>query len=228
MVPRLVGAFSDGQVEESAPVGRLDVRRSVPHDVEEEVVHAGLIEDQVRELREAILGVLDPATADDVLAALLVRLPERRLVDPVRLPQDPLAEAERLEHLDRAARDAVRLSENQWPRLLVDDAGRDVGEGGELCGERQSGRAAADDQHVDNFRQRVVEGRRAAKLRTLDPRIPRPEPVQMELHRRTCPARVMGVVPWRAIEGADVRRLPAAAGRRACTRSRVVARPRAS
>ena len=63
-------------------------------------------------------------------AALVVGLPERRLIDPAGFLQHTLAEAKGLEHLHRAAGDAVSLAAQQRARLLLDDAGLDVGKGG--------------------------------------------------------------------------------------------------
>ena len=88
-----------------------------------------LVEDHVRELRQAVLGVLDPAAAHDGLRSLVIRLPESRLIDPVRLLEDTFTETERLEHLHRAACDAVGLTELEATGLLLHDSGRDVGEG---------------------------------------------------------------------------------------------------
>ncbi len=116
-------------------------------------------------------------------AVRVARLPERRLVDPVGLAFDALAEAERLEHLHRPAGDAVGLAELQRAGLLLDDAGLDVGKGGELGGERQAGGAAADDQHIDLFGQHVVAGESARRLRSVEQvGIAGAEFVELELH----------------------------------------------
>src|SRR5690606_39659554 len=58
--------------------------------------------------------------------------PERGLVDPVRLAEDLVAEAEGVEHLDRPHGDAVRLPEAERPAASLDDAGVDPGELREL------------------------------------------------------------------------------------------------
>ena len=78
-----------------------------------------------------------------------VRPPERDLVDPVRLADQAIGQAERLEHLDGAAGDAVGLADLERPVPAIDDRGRDVGERGQLRGEDQAGRTAPDDQDVD-------------------------------------------------------------------------------
>ncbi len=123
------------------------MRRGVAHGVEQEVVDTRLVEDDVRELGEAVLGILDAAAADD--RAIATGFPERGFVHPVGLAQHPLAEAECLEHLHRAARDTVGLTNQKRTGFLVDDARPDRRERGELGGERQAGRSTPDDQHVD-------------------------------------------------------------------------------
>ena len=112
-------------------------------------MHARLVENDVRKLRQSVFDILHPAAAGDVGWLLFVRLPERRLVDPAGLLQHALAEAEGMEHLDGAAGDAVGLAELQRARLLIDDTGLDAGERRQLRGEREPGRAAADDQDID-------------------------------------------------------------------------------
>ena len=85
----------------------------------------------------------------DALRARRIRLPENGLVDPAGLAQHPLGKAIGIEHLHGAAGDAVGLSHQQAARLLLDDAGLDVGKGRQLRRERQPGRSAADDQDID-------------------------------------------------------------------------------
>ena len=149
---------ADREVEELAPIVRLEARRRFTHEVEIEVVHAGLVQNHVRHFGEAILHVLDAAAADDLGAVRLVRLPERRLVDEIGLPQHAVGDAEGLEHLHRTAGDAVGLTKLDRPGFLVDDRNRDVGKGGELRRQRQAGRPAADDQDVDGLGQGVAFG----------------------------------------------------------------------
>ena len=130
-------------------------------------MHARLIEDDMRESGDSPSSTSWIRSRAKMAARLAsLRLPERRLVDPVGFAFDALAEAERLEHFHRAAGDAVGLAELQRARLLLDDAGLDVGKGGELRGERQAGRPAADDQHIDLCGQRVgARARRGASER---------------------------------------------------------------
>ena len=130
---------------------RLEPGRRFAHDVEKEVMDARLVEDDMREFRQTVLDVLHPAAADDVRGLPFVRLPERGLVDPTGFLQHALAESEGMEHLHGAAGDAVGLPEQQAARLLLDDAGLDVGKRAKLRRERQARRAAADDQDIDLF-----------------------------------------------------------------------------
>ena len=115
-------------------------------------MHPRLVQNDMRKLRQPVFGVLHPSAADDVLALLGVRLPERGLIDPAGFLQHTLAETKGLEHLHRAAGDAVGLAAQQRARLLFDDAGLDVGKGGQLGRQGQTGRPAADDEDVDFFR----------------------------------------------------------------------------
>lgn len=144
---------------------------------------ARLVEDDVREFRQPILDVLNPAAAGDLLRRQLIRLPERRFVDPIGLLQHPLAEAIGVEHLYRAAGDAVGLADQQPARLLLDDAGLDVRKLRKLGGQRQTGRSAADDENINLVR----HGARCARcLNTLggigNLGVARLKSIQMELH----------------------------------------------
>jgi hypothetical protein len=138
----------------------------------------------MRKLRQPVLDILDPAAADDGAGLGRIRLPERRLVDPAGLLHHAFGEAVGVEHLHRAAGDAVGLPQQQPVLLLLDDAGLDVGERRKLGGEIEAGRAAADDQDIDLCRNRAGRAGGANPLRGIgDFRIARLEPVQMELHR---------------------------------------------
>jgi hypothetical protein len=112
-------------------------------------MHPGLVHDDVRELGQPVLDILDPASADDVGPLIVVWVPETRLVDPVRLLEDALAEAERLKHLQGPARDSVGLADEEPTWLLIHDPGRDIGKGCELRRERQPCWSAAHDENVD-------------------------------------------------------------------------------
>ena len=115
--------------------------------------------------------------------AAIVRVgpPERDLVDPVGLADQLIGEPERLEHLDRAAGDAVGLADLQRTVLAVDDHGPDVGERRELRGEHEPGRPGPDDQDVD-LAGEARSPLRHRRMRGLDARVSGSISVQMELH----------------------------------------------
>ena len=92
-----------------------------------------------------------------------VRPPEGHRGDPVRLLDDAVREAERLERLDAARLDAVRLTAApDVPRTPLDQTCRDPRELRQLRRRDVAGRAAADDQDVDLVRElgRPTRGRR--------------------------------------------------------------------
>ena len=74
---------------------------------------------------------------------------EAHLVHPVRLAHERVGQSERLEHLDRAACNAVGVPDLQRLLAALDDARGDVGELGELRREHGSRGPGAHDQHVD-------------------------------------------------------------------------------
>ena len=174
----------DANVEQAPRIVGLEPGRRSAHDVEEEIVHARLIQNDMRKLRQPVLDILDPAAANDGVGLRRIRLPECRLVDPAGLLQHAFAEAIGVEHLHCAAGDAVGLPQQQPALLLLDDAGLDVGECRKLGGEIETSRAATDDQDIDLCRNRARRAGGANSLRGVgDFRIARLEPVQMELHR---------------------------------------------
>ena len=97
----------------------------------------------------SLVGVLGAARPDDPAGVGRIGAPERQLIDPVGLRDHTLAQAEGLEHLDRAARDPVGLPELERPGPALHDAHRDPLELSELRGQDESGRTAAHDQHID-------------------------------------------------------------------------------
>ena len=144
-------------------------------------MHARLVDDHVRALGQAVLGVLDPPAADDLRAVRGIRLPEDRFVDPVRLLEQALAEPEGPEHLDGAAGHAVGLAklERAWPAL--DDSGLDVGESGQLCREDETGRTATDDEDV-HFVRETLRRRHGIRGGRKHARVADRVAVEIELH----------------------------------------------
>jgi hypothetical protein len=98
--------------------------------------------------RQPVFGVLDAATAGNVIGPRRIRFPERRFIHPIGFAQHPFGKPESFEHLDRPAGYAIGLTDLQRAGFLVDDAGRYIPEGRQLRGKGQSRRAAPNDQHV--------------------------------------------------------------------------------
>jgi hypothetical protein len=103
----------------------------------------------VRELRQLVFGVLDAAGAFDPRSVLLRRPPEDGFVDPTSLADELLPQAESLEHLDRAAGDAVGLADLQRAVATFNQPCADAGEVRQLRGQQRPGRPAANDENVD-------------------------------------------------------------------------------
>jgi hypothetical protein len=81
----------------------------------------------VRELRQAVLGVLNPSGAHDPRAIVRRRAPEDGLVHPVRFADELRAHPEGLEHFHGAARDAIGLAELERTVAALDQSGADPG-----------------------------------------------------------------------------------------------------
>ena len=123
------------------------------HVVQQMLLQASLVDDDVRHFRQLAGGVVDAAGARDAGTVLRVGAPEDRLVDPAGFAQQGRGKSEGVEHFDRAGSDAVRVAQFERARASFDDAGGEPGKGRELRGQHQAGRAGADDQHVDGIGQ---------------------------------------------------------------------------
>ena len=66
------------RVDELQAVVGLEPRRRLAHVVEQVLLQAGLVDDEVRELRQAVLGVLDAAGAHDPRAVFAATDARRR------------------------------------------------------------------------------------------------------------------------------------------------------
>jgi len=155
-----------------AAVAGLESRRRIAHVVEQVLLHAGLVHDDVRELRQVVLGVLDPTGALDPRAICLGRAPEDGLVHPVGLADELLAQAEGVERLDRAAGDAVGLAHLERAVAPLDESRRDAWESRQLCRQQRARRTAANDEDVDGAGQLLRAHVGVAGL----------EAIQIELH----------------------------------------------
>src|SRR6185369_7906506 len=151
------------------------------HVVEQVLLHAGLVHDDVRELRQAVLGVLNASGAHDPRAIVRRRAPEDGLVHPVRFADEPRAHPESLEHFHGAARDAIGLAELERTVAALDQSGADPGKHGELRREQRPGGATADDEDVDGSG-KVRRSLRGTGWLREDVGIAGRVPVEVELH----------------------------------------------
>ncbi len=174
----VVTAGLDRQSDKIPAVVGDKPRRRFEHGVFEIRQHTRLIDDQVRKFGQAVSGILHAPGSDDFRSIVGRRTPESRLVHPVGFAHESLAQAEGVEHFNRAAGDPVRLADLQRTLAAIDDAGRDAGEGRELCGQQHPGGASANDENVRGVGQvwLVCFGGR------LDVGIARIVAVEVELH----------------------------------------------
>src|SRR5699024_5007079 len=177
---RTLGAV-DGEVDELDAVVGSDPTRRLDGELGEVVEHAGLVDDEVRELADPVLVVLGPTGADDVLGIVRVRIPKRHLRDVVALAHDLFGEAERLKSLDGTSLDAIGLTDDQTGVALLDHPSVYVRVLRELGGRDHSGRSAADDEDVDLIGQ-VLVAIDAVPGGLLDPRVSGHIAVLMEMH----------------------------------------------
>jgi len=119
------------------------------HDLKITVMDPRLVENDMRELRKALLNIPDPIAPHDRPGRCRVRLPERRLADPAGLLGDLVGKPESLEHLYGPTGDPVGLTMGERTVLLFDDPRGNFGKGRKLGGERQAGRPATDNQNID-------------------------------------------------------------------------------
>ena len=125
----IFGTGLNGQVGQLQRIIGFQPRGRVAHHLQIHVMHAGLIEDDMRHFRQPVLDILDAAVAGQVFGPLRIGLPEGGLVDPVALLEHLPGEAEGVEHLHRAAGNAVGLTLLHRAGAAFDDAGGDLGEG---------------------------------------------------------------------------------------------------
>ena len=177
------------QVEQLEPVVGPHARRCVGHRLGEVVLDACLVDDDVRELADAVRIVGGHAGADDARGVLGIRPPKGHRGDPVGLLHDAVREAERLERLDRACLHAVRATALQTSLGALDQTCRHPRELGELRRRDVAGRAAADDQHVDLVRE-LGRPLAAVARRGLHAGITRDVSMVVELHGARSPLSV--------------------------------------
>ena len=169
---RVLAVGLDFQGDEFQAVVGLEPGRRIAHVVEQVLLQPSLVDDEMREFRQAVLGVLNPSGAFDARAILLRRPPEHRLVHPMSLANDLLPQPESFQHLDGAAGDAVRVPDLERAVATLDQSRADVGEIRQLRCEQSAGRPAADDENVDCIGQLFLD----------DVGIARCVAIQVELH----------------------------------------------
>ena len=139
----------DLKVYEFQAVVGLESRRRIAHVIEQVLLHAGLVHDQVRELRQAVFGILDATGALDPRAIRLRRTPEDSLVHPISLADELPTQTEGIEHFNRAARHAVGLPYLERAVSTLDESRADAWESRQLCRQQGPSRTAANDEDVD-------------------------------------------------------------------------------
>ena len=145
----ILGRGVDGQVLHLPGVIRHVAGRRLARDVEEQLVHPRLVDERVRHFGGIVGHVLHPPDPLDVAGVRGVRHPEIRLVHPVALALDLLAEAEGLKHLHRPGVDAVRLTLLDRAGFALDQHGVDLWKLRKLREQAGARGAGACDQHVD-------------------------------------------------------------------------------
>ena len=149
-------------------------------------MHTRLVQNDMRHVRQAIFNVLHAAAAHNMAAVAttaVVGFPEGGLVDPIGFLQHTLGKTEGLEHLHRAAGDAIGLAQLQGAGFLLHDHRPDGREGGQLRRQRQAGRAATHNQHVGFKRQGVRRSPFDGGYgRIQKPGVPGSKSVEMKLH----------------------------------------------
>jgi hypothetical protein len=151
----VVALVGDAEGQELVAVVGLQAGRRVGREFGKVVQHAGLVDDEVRELADAHLVVDGAGGANDVGVVGGVRLPERHLGDAVGLGNDALREPEGLEGFDAARLDAVGLADGKPSGTPFDDPRGDIREHGKLRRSEHSRRTGADDQDV-YFRRELI------------------------------------------------------------------------
>ena len=171
---------------------RLQPVRGIAHDLQIEIMYARLIEHDVREFREPVFDILNPAVPDDCLSANVVRPPKRCLVDPIGLlsTRSLKPKASNISMVRQAMPSA-------WPSSSGPDFCSTIrvlisGKAASCAARVKSGRPAPDDQDVNVRGKSGRVGRGLVRLgRIREFWIAGSEAVEMELHGATFPARVL-------------------------------------
>ena len=103
----------------------------------------------MRELRQAVFGILDATGTLDPRPIRLGRTPEDSLVYPVGLAEKLPAQTEGVEHFDRAAGDAIGLTDLERAVTTLDKSRAYAWESRQLCRQQSPSRTTANDEDVD-------------------------------------------------------------------------------
>ncbi|MNY21289.1 hypothetical protein D3C86_1548230 [compost metagenome] len=139
-----VSALQDGQngvsrmviaadVDKLQVVIRFQAPGQLEHAVEQVVLDACLVDDDVGEFRQAMLCIFHPTGTFDALTVICLRPPERRFIDPIRFAYQLFGEPEGVEHFNGSASDPVSLPQLQATTTTFDDARCNAWESGQLC-----------------------------------------------------------------------------------------------
>ena len=136
------------ELDELPAIVWFDAARGAVGKAGEVIQNAGLVNDEVWELRDANLVIDGAGAADNVLAVFWIRVPEGHLGDLVGLFGDFLGKAEGLESLHGTGLDAVCLAQDEAVRAALDDASVDAREHRQLCSRDHARGPGAHDEDV--------------------------------------------------------------------------------
>ena len=114
-------------------------------------MHARLIENDMRHVRQALFHISHPPAAYDagfIRSLGIARLPESGFIDPIGLFQNALSEAKGFKHFHRTAGNTVSLPQLQRTGLLLHDHRANIWKRRQLRGQRQPRRATANNQNI--------------------------------------------------------------------------------
>ena len=116
----------------------------------------GLIDQDMRHFGTVVGDILDPSDPVDMVRIGRVWHPKCGLVNPVGFAFDLVGKTKGLEHFHGPGVDAIGLAFDDIARHALHNHGVNVWKLGQLCGQAQSGRASARDQHIHFFWERLV------------------------------------------------------------------------
>ena len=109
------------EVQNPQPIVRFKPCWRILHDVEKEIMHPRLVDEDVRHFGNPVLHVLHAPDPFDLARLVRVRCPESRFIDPVGFTLHRLGKTKCLKHLHGAHVDPVRLPFFHAAHLGFDD-----------------------------------------------------------------------------------------------------------